>query len=99
MEGGGNCEYPAYQHAQAAEVHIRVGRSGGGFELFVTDNGRGFADSGNLRGNGLKNMRRWAADMRGSFEVTSEPGKGCTVRFSAPIPQTRDWKGFRVGLV
>jgi signal transduction histidine kinase len=82
------------KHAQATEVHIRLSHSGGGFELCVQDNGQGFADSGNFPGNGLKNMRRRAADMGGRLEMLSQPGKGCTVRLTAPIPRTRDWKGF-----
>ena len=58
------------------EVHLRVGHLRGRFELCATDKRRGFADNGNLRGNGLKDMRRREADMRGSFEATSKPGKG-----------------------
>jgi len=87
------------KHAQAAEVQIRVSRAGGWFELCVTDNGRGFADTGNFPGNGLKNMRRRAAEMGGTLEVASQPARGCTVRLAVPIPQTRDWKGFPGGLV
>jgi ligand-binding sensor domain-containing protein len=87
------------KHAQATEVHIQACRSGGWFELCVKDNGRGFADGGSFPGNGLKNMRRRAAEMGGRFEITSEPGKSCTVRLRAPIPQTRDWKGFPVALI
>ncbi len=80
------------KHAQATEVQIRLRRSGRFLELSISDNGQGFVEGDGLPGNGLKNMRRRAADMDGSLEVTTEPGRGCTVRLSAPIPQTRDWK-------
>jgi signal transduction histidine kinase len=72
--------------------------SGGWLELCVRDNGRGFADRGNSLGNGLKNMRRRAAEMGGSLEVTSQPGQGCTIRLHTPIPQMRDWKLLRARL-
>ena len=79
------------KHSQATAVGIQVRRSGHVLELTIGDNGRGFAEGGGLPGNGLSNMRRRAADMGGRLEVTSRPGQGCTVKLSAPIPQTRGW--------
>ena len=87
------------KHAQATAVQIRVSRSRHLLELSVADDGRGFSEGGGFPGNGLKNMRRRASEMSGRLEITSQPGKGCTVRLSAPIPQTRDWKAFQGGLV
>jgi signal transduction histidine kinase len=63
----------------------------------VTDDGRGFAvpangsgaENGNTRGgNGLPNMRRRAANLGGSYEITTAPGKGTTVVLRVPL-QTR----------
>jgi ligand-binding sensor domain-containing protein len=87
------------KHAQATEVQIRAGRAGGCFELSIKDDGQGFAEHGKFPGNGLKNMRRRAAEIGGRLETLSQPGKGCTVRLSVPIPQTRDWKGLPGALV
>jgi len=79
------------KHSRATEVKIQICRPGHFLELKITDNGQGFPAGGDFPGNGLKNMRRRAQEMGGLLEITSEPGKGCTVRLSAPIPQTRDW--------
>ena len=80
------------KHAQATEVQIRLRRAGNFLELSIADNGRGFAEGSGLPGNGLKNMRRRAADMGATLDITCAAGKGCTVQLMAPIPQTRDWK-------
>jgi ligand-binding sensor domain-containing protein len=79
------------KHARATDVQIQVRRSGHFIELRITDNGQGFPAGSDFPGNGLKNMRRRAEEMGGLLEVTSQPAKGCSVRLSVPIPQTRDW--------
>ena len=79
------------KHSQATEVQIRLRRAGNFLELSIADNGRGFAEGSGLPGNGLKNMRRRAADMGATLDITCAAGKGCTVQLMAPIPQTRDW--------
>jgi signal transduction histidine kinase len=74
------------KHAHASEVQIQVSRSGGWFEFCVRDNGKGMTGSGNVSGNGMKNLRRRAAEMGGRIEIDSSPGRGCTLRLRAPIP-------------
>jgi signal transduction histidine kinase len=37
-------------------------------------------------GNGLKNLRRRAAELHGSVEIQSSPKSGTAVTVSAPIP-------------
>jgi len=74
------------KHANATEVQIRVSRSGGWFEFFVKDNGRGMDGRRRFSGNGMKNMRRRAEEMGGQIEFDSAPGLGCILRLRAPIP-------------
>jgi len=74
------------KHAHASEVQIRVSRIGGWFEFCVKDNGLGWKVRGSYSGNGIKNMRRRAAEMRGKLEFKSSPGQGCTLTLRAPIP-------------
>jgi signal transduction histidine kinase len=55
--------------------------------LTVTDDGKGFRSEsiGGLRGLGLINMRERARQLNGTFELTSEPGQGTTVRVTIPF--------------
>lgn len=61
-------------------------------ELVVKDDGKGFnmqkiaaEASRSMSGNGLNNMKRRAAAMKGQCSLTSEPGKGTTVILEFPI--------------
>ncbi len=60
--------------------------------LEVSDNGKGFEEEKlkermkkSLSGNGLTNMRRRAAEMKGTCTIASEPGKGTTVTLRFPL--------------
>jgi len=58
----------------------------GKFILSVEDNGRGLGDiSGKTLRNGLKNMSRRLADVRGEFEIAPGAGGGTVVRFVVPL--------------
>ena len=80
------------KHAHATEVRISVRRWEDKFQFRITDNGIGFDESTASAGNGLKNMRRRAADIGGQFEIARPPGGGTAVTLTAPITQTRDWQ-------
>lgn len=78
----------AVKYSACRTVLIELRKEGPGFLLRVQDDGIGF-DPGSLPtdtmgGNGLGNMRRRAAEMRGTLQVRSAPGQGTTVelRFS-----------------
>ena len=72
----------ALKHAEATEVTVRLQPAGGGVLLEVEDNGCGFDASrmAERRGIGLNSMRERAEGMGGALEITSEAGKGTTVR-------------------
>jgi signal transduction histidine kinase len=62
-------------------------------ELLVKDNGIGFETSKmmqdqrqSLSGNGLRNMKMRAAEMKAEIKLTSQPGQGTVVQLSSPIP-------------
>jgi signal transduction histidine kinase len=74
-----------YSDCKHLEVDVKV--SGKFIELLVQDDGVGFdmeqmkaKSAKSLSGNGLNNMKRRAADMKGECQVSSSPGKGTTVR-------------------
>ncbi len=71
----------AIRHGRAATIGIRLQRDHGGCRLVVHDDGRGF-DAGEPDGRtgyGLTSMRERAANLPGTFEVSSTPGRGTTV--------------------
>ena len=74
------------KHAGATEVEIGVSRSNGIFEFIVQDNGRGFFPSDHQSGNGLKNMRRRAAEMKAHLEISSDAAHGTRIKLTANTP-------------
>jgi hypothetical protein len=79
------------KHSHATQVEISVRRSDKEFQFRVHDNGTGFDPRQKKWGNGLKNMKRRAAEIGGRFELDSHNGGGTTVILTAPITQTRTW--------
>jgi signal transduction histidine kinase len=84
------------KHAAATEVRISLSLETAGFTLTVEDNGRGFepqapkegtlAGSGRVAaGNGLMNMQRRLAEIWGTCEIQSQPGKGTRVQFAVRV--------------
>ncbi len=68
-------------HAAATEARVTLQQDDDMLAITITDNGRGFdMDRVNGEGNGLSNMRRRLEDIGGRTEITSQPGKGTTVR-------------------
>lgn len=73
------------KHARARRVEINLENSPRTFHLRVWDDGVGFDEKTVRLGNGLKNLRRRAADLGGTIDIDSRPGQGTTVTFQAPI--------------
>ncbi len=73
-----NCE----RHADAKRVDITWHCSKVGAQLEVTDDGRGFkpAAAGRVDSYGIRGMRERASSVGATFEITSAPGEGTTVR-------------------
>ena len=82
------------KHAAATEVRVSLQANGAGFELMVSDNGRGFVldaerpaaeatpDAARLGpGNGLLNMRKRLEDIGGRCQWRTAPGEGTRVTF------------------
>ena len=73
------------RHSGAKEVRLGIAIEGGEVRLFISDNGRGLPTS--LRTeemDGVVNMRARLEKLGGRFEITSEPGRGTTLRFFVP---------------
>lgn len=84
----------AHRHGHASHVEVTLSAGDAGAELVVVDNGQGFDQDHAFRKSargpqsrvGLLGMRDRAQVLGGTFEVTSAPGKGTTVRLQIP-----DW--------
>jgi signal transduction histidine kinase len=73
------------KHARATQVKITVRRRGNAFEVQIHDNGIGFDPRARSSGNGLKNLKRRAREMRGELSIDSQPGQGATLSLRARI--------------
>ena len=72
----------AYKYSGAKNVKVEISKTNHTLKLVVEDDGVGFnknEDHLKTGGNGLKNMNTRAAELNGSFSITSEPGHGTTV--------------------
>jgi signal transduction histidine kinase/streptogramin lyase len=79
----------AASHARASQVGITLDCRDGVLRLKVKDDGIGFDEQKIIPGNGLRNLRRRAAEMHGAVRIQTAPGQGTTVEFEAPFPRTR----------
>jgi signal transduction histidine kinase len=87
----------AAKHADADEVDVVIGASGGDLEFCVADNGRGFVyEPGPATGvspepalgSGLANMRDRVIAVGGTLAVRARPGEG--TRIEGRVPLQRD---------
>ncbi len=75
----------AARHSGAGRVEVRLRRlDGGGVELAVSDDGRGFAFDESEGGLGIAGMRERALLIGGELTIESRPGRGTTVRLQVP---------------
>jgi two-component system sensor histidine kinase UhpB len=79
----------AARHSGAGQVRVRLRRLGGGVELSVADDGRGFAFDESEGGLGIAGMRERALLIGGELTIESRPGHGTTVRLTVPEDEAR----------
>ena len=72
------------KHANASVLTIQI-TIGSELKICLTDNGKGFNLNLSPKGNGLKNLATRIKDIGGNMMITSTPGEGTKVNFSAPI--------------
>ena len=78
----------ALKHSKAGEVRLELSCIGDECHITITDDGLGFDLQSTRRAGaaGLKNMQSRMEEIKGGFELRSEPGKGTIVRLRFPIP-------------
>lgn len=81
-EAVNNCA--KYSHATEVSISLEVKNN----QLFIeiADNGKGFDYQRELiKSNGLQNMENRAKQIRGKFELRTEPERGTSIKLEAPI--------------
>ena len=74
------------KHAKAAKVWVRIAVQNDDLVVVVSDDGRGFMlGSQKIGSNGLANMQERLSELGGHCEIQSDPGRGTTIHFQAPI--------------
>lgn len=68
------------KYADATEISVRISEENNQYIIVIQDNGNGFDLHQQAGGNGLHNMKKRAADSNGNLSITTEVGKGTTVR-------------------
>jgi signal transduction histidine kinase len=74
----------AVKHASAKVITIEFTDRDGALSLTISDDGKGFGNSENPSGNGLKNMQVRAEQMNGTAKIESAVGKGTSVYVELP---------------
>ena len=78
----------AVQHSGATDLRLEITAADGILTLILSDNGHGF-DPAALRNahgaDGLGNMERRLAHLRGEYQLSSSPDKGTTITFKIPL--------------
>lgn len=73
-------------HSEATEVRLHITMEHDQLHVRIADNGRGLPATNPPAGHdGIANMRSRVKQLGGHFEISSEPGRGTTVNFSAPL--------------
>jgi len=83
----------AAKHAASKEVAVQVRAMRAGVEVHIEDKGRGFQPSGTgLHADhlGLEMMRRRVAELNGTLDIESSPGKGTRVVARLPVREQRE---------
>ncbi len=76
----------AVSHAEAGRVEVGVRVSSEEVVGYVEDDGRGFVEEdGGYAGGGTRSMKERAELVGGTFELSSGPGVGTTIRASIPL--------------
>jgi signal transduction histidine kinase len=76
----------AVRHAHPATITISLEYERNLVHLLVADDGRGFTEAGDLRGFGLRGMRKRASTISAALQIRSHPSDGTRVAVTASLP-------------
>lgn len=73
-----------FKYAEAKNIRIHLFYENNFIHLIIKDDGVGFDVKDKSNGVGLSNIKHRLELFKGSFEIISAPGKGCTLKVKAP---------------
>jgi signal transduction histidine kinase len=76
------------RHADAKQVSIVMLKKDDLLHLTISDDGKGFDLSKQIKGGGLAGINSRVEAARGSFFMQSSPGKGCRLAVSIPLSES-----------
>jgi signal transduction histidine kinase len=79
----------AVRHAHMNQILIAVSSGSDYIEIKITDDGIGCDLDTITLGNGLRNIRDRAEELKGTFEVHSSPGKGFNLSIRMPLQKNQ----------
>ena len=77
------------KHANASSASISIDIVHNSIVMDIKDNGEGFDQSNQRKGNGMQTMAERARDCGGSCTISSAPGQGTSICFAIPVPHSR----------
>jgi signal transduction histidine kinase len=80
----------AAKHSASSEVAVKVQTNASSVQVRIEDRGRGFqpSETGLYAGHlGMEMMRRRVAELNGTLDIQSSPGKGTRVVAKLPVPE------------
>lgn len=79
----------AAKHAQATSVNVAISYRHNRLNMIIADNGKGLQDASGSSaargGNGLRNMRKRAEEMKAELRIAGSPDQGTTIDLSIPL--------------
>jgi signal transduction histidine kinase len=76
----------AVRHGNARRLAVSVTRQDGHVELAVRDTGTGFDPAAPHAGSGLAHIRDRVAELGGTVDIDSAPGRGAALTVRVPVP-------------
>jgi signal transduction histidine kinase len=76
----------AVRHGHARQLAVSMTRQNGHVELAVRDTGTGFDPAARHTGSGLAHIRDRVAELGGTADIDSAPGRGAALTVRVPVP-------------
>jgi signal transduction histidine kinase len=76
----------AVRHGNARRLTVSLSRQDGRVELAVRDTGTGFDPAAPHAGSGLAHIRDRVAELGGTVDIDSAPGRGAALTVRVPVP-------------
>jgi signal transduction histidine kinase len=76
----------AVRHGNARSLAVSMTRQNGHVELAVRDTGTGFDPAAPQAGSGLAHIRDRVAELGGTVDIDSAPGRGAALTVRVPVP-------------